>query len=206
MGFWGICTLKSERQRNKLLQAAGALSPAPKCASLPKVGKPKSPTRSKASSASLNGARPTLKTKVSFMQKLPPIFKAIEDVRTALGEKFTSADLEVNVVRSAAKFESLWMEDAYGDGRQAGSKKAKEEMVVGTTGIGLKKIVIDREKELPVKGRELFENIVAPKVVLESTLRESLDPPPPTSRGKIRRKKVEQEAPPAGGIGEGNNN
>ncbi|KAF8901863.1 hypothetical protein CPB84DRAFT_1746871 [Gymnopilus junonius] len=134
---------------------------------------------------------------VSFLQKLPPIFKAIEDVRIALGEKFTSADLEVNVVRTTAKFDGKWMEDAYGDGREAGGKKAKEEMVVGTTGIGLKKVVIDRERGFPLKGQEMFENVVSPKVVLESTLRESLDPPPPT-RGKGRRKKVEEEVPPAG--------
>ena len=119
---------------------------------------------------------------VSFLQKLPPIFKAIQDVRVALGEKFTSADLEVNVVRATAKFESAWMEDAYGDGRQAGGKNAKDEMVVGTTGIGLKKIVIDRERGVPAKGQEMFENVVPPKVVLESTLRKSLDPPPPSAR------------------------
>ncbi|PPQ99363.1 hypothetical protein CVT26_014306 [Gymnopilus dilepis] len=141
---------------------------------------------------------------VSFLQKLPPIFKAIQDVRVALGEKFTSADLEVNVVRATAKFESAWMEDAYGDGRQAGGKNAKDEMVVGTTGIGLKKIIIDRERGLPAKGQEMFENVVPPKVVLESTLRESLDPPPPTSR-KVKKKKVEQDVPlPSAGGGGGN--
>jgi hypothetical protein len=117
---------------------------------------------------------------VSFVQKLLPIFKAVEDLRIALGEKFTSADLEVNVARAKFQFDHHWMEDAYGDGRQTGGKRVSKEVVVGTVGIGLKKVM----KERGPRGEEMFGNVLPTKVVLESTLREALDPPPPTRKSK----------------------
>ena len=67
------------------------------------------------------------------------------------------------------------MQDGYGDSRERNSNKANE-MVAGTTGIGLKKVV-----SLP-GGGEQFENVLSPKVVLVSTLKEALHPPPPSSR------------------------
>ena len=114
----------------------------------------------------------------AFEQKLPAIFKAVEDLRLALGEKVTSIDLEVNVVSPGFPFEHRWMEDAYGDARQGNMKKSAE-VVVGTTGIGLKKVVLP----VSLSGEEMFENVLSPKVVLVSTLHEALLlPPPPPPR------------------------
>jgi hypothetical protein len=117
---------------------------------------------------------------IAFEQKLPAIFKAVEDLRLALGEKVTSIDLEVNVARPGAAFDHRWMEDGYGDARQGNTKKSGES-IAGTTGIGLKKVLPSPSEE------DLFENVLAPKVVLVSTLQEALlPPPPPTSRSNKR--------------------
>ena len=102
----------------------------------------------------------------------------------ALGEKVTSIDLEVNVVSPGVLFEHRWMEDAYGDARQGNMKKSAE-VVVGTTGIGLKKVVHSSS------GDVRFENVLAPKVVLVSTLNEALAPPPTTRSSKKGRGRVE---------------
>ena len=109
---------------------------------------------------------------IAFEQKLPAIFKAIEDLRVALGEKVTSIDLEVNVASPNAVFNHRWMEDGYGDARQGNTKKSGES-IAGTTGIGLKKVIPSPS------GEEMFENVLSPKVVLVSTLQEALLPPPP---------------------------
>ncbi|KDR69827.1 hypothetical protein GALMADRAFT_255645 [Galerina marginata CBS 339.88] len=105
---------------------------------------------------------------VTFEQKLVPIFQAVESLRITLGEEFTSSDLEVSVVPAGSKFED-WKEDTRGDGLQSGGKRANHEVVAGTTGMGLKRILV-------VKGsRNLEEEIfLPPKVVLESTLQAAL--------------------------------
>ena len=108
----------------------------------------------------------------AFEQKLPAIFKAIEDLRVALGEKVTSIDLEVNVASPGSVFDHRWMEDGYGDARQGNTNKSGE-FIAGTTGIGLKKVIPSSS------GEELFENVLPPKVVLVSTLQDALLPPPP---------------------------
>ena len=116
----------------------------------------------------------------AFEQKLPAIFKAVEDLRLALGEKITSVDLEVNVVGPGFLFDHRWMVDGYGDVRQGNMKKSAE-VVAGTTGIGLKKVIPSPS------GEDLFDNVLSPKVVLVSTLQEALlPPPPPPSRVKKR--------------------
>ena len=109
----------------------------------------------------------------AFEQKLPAIFKAVEDLRLALGEKVTSIDLEVNVVRPDFVFDNRWMVDGYGDAR-LGNKKKSTEVVAGTTGISLKKVIPSPS------GEDLFGNVLSPKVVLVSTLKEVLFPPPPS--------------------------
>ena len=112
----------------------------------------------------------------TFEQKLPAIFKAVNDLRLALGEKVTSMELEVNVARPGVVFNHRWMEDGYGDARQGNTKKSNG-VVAGTTGIGLKKVLPTRS------GEEFFENVLAPKVIFVSTLQEALLPlPPPPSR------------------------
>jgi len=107
----------------------------------------------------------------AFEQKLFAIFKAVEDLRLALGEKVTSVDLEVNVVGRGFLFDHRWMVDAYGDARQGNMKKSTE-FVAGTTGIGLKRVIPSPS------GEDLFENVLSPKVILVSTLQEALLPPP----------------------------
>ena len=52
------------------------------------------------------------------------IFKAVEDLRAALGE--TYIDLEVNVARPGAAFDHRWMEDGYGDTCQGNTQKSSE--------------------------------------------------------------------------------
>ena len=118
----------------------------------------------------------------AFEQKLPAIFNAVKDLRLALGEKVTSIDLEVNVVPPSSPFDHRWMEDGYGDTRQGNTKKSAE-FVAGTTGIGLKKIVASSSGDIK------FKNLLSPGVILVSTLREALGPPPPTrsnKRGRVR--------------------
>ncbi|KIM36846.1 hypothetical protein M413DRAFT_448958 [Hebeloma cylindrosporum] len=116
----------------------------------------------------------------AFEQKLPAIFKAVEDLRLALGEKVTSIDLEVNVVLPGSLFNYQWMEDGYGDSRQGNMKKTGES-VAGTTGIGLKKIIPSPS------GESRFENVLSPKVVLVSTLQDALLPPSPAPSRSNRR-------------------
>ncbi|KAF8161573.1 hypothetical protein B0H34DRAFT_747493 [Crassisporium funariophilum] len=120
--------------------------------------------------------------RTSFEQRLPPIFKAVDDLRTALGEKFTSADLETSIIEPKTTFNTVYMEDAYGDGRQTGGKRAPPESVVGTTGIGLKKVMNKRG----ANGEIQYENVFSAKVALESTLKEALEP---VSPNRLRRKK-----------------
>ncbi|KAF8161572.1 hypothetical protein B0H34DRAFT_701537 [Crassisporium funariophilum] len=112
--------------------------------------------------------------RTSFEQRLPPIFKAVDDLRTALGEKFTSADLETSIIEPNTTFNTVYMEDAYGDGSQTGGKRVPPESVVGTTGIGLKKVVNTRG----ANGEIQYENVFSAKVALESTLKEALEPVP----------------------------
>ena len=97
--------------------------------------------------------------------RLVTIFKAVEDLRLALGEEVT--DVDVIVVRPKALFDHRWMEDGYGDIRH-GNTRNSHEVVAGTTGIGLKRVLPS------LSGEELFENIISPKVVLVSTLQDAL--------------------------------
>ena len=116
----------------------------------------------------------------SFKRRLPPIFKAIIELRIALGEKFTSADLDLSVFDCDTPYDSSAMDDAYGDYRHPSGKQALG-TVVGTTGIGLK---VRRTKGAPGPH---FENVISAKVVLESTLNETLEPV--QSSGKRREKR-----------------
>ena len=106
-------------------------------------------------------------SKALFIRRLPPIFKAVSELRIVLGEKFISADLDVPGFDCDTPYDPLVMDDAYGDYRHPNDKQALE-TVVGTTGIGL--------KVRKTKGAPHFENVISAKVVLESTLNETLEP------------------------------
>ena len=99
----------------------------------------------------------------AFLHRLSPIFKAVNELRIAIGEKFTSADLDISVFDCGSVYRPSYMDDAYSDGRQSSDKRAPE-LIVGTTSIGLKKAIIERNAK-DVR----FENVISAKIVLEST-------------------------------------
>jgi len=125
----------------------------------------------------------------NFLHRLPPIFKAVNELRIAIGEKFTSADLDISIFDCESSYQPSFMDDAYGDGRQPSDKRAPE-LIVGTTGIGLKKAIMERNAKDVLR----FENVISAKIVLESTLNEALEPVQPSSRLKRKKKPVENMA------------
>ncbi|EDR07710.1 uncharacterized protein LACBIDRAFT_294481 [Laccaria bicolor S238N-H82] len=134
-----------------------------------------------------------------FERRLPPIFKAVQDLRKALGEDVTSMDMEVAVIDAGDPFNPTYMEDGYGDARaSSGSGKKAPEKVSGTTGLGLHKISMRQTSKGPVAHSEM---VLFPKVVLEGTVKEAMDPaPPPASK---LRKKPKTDRPGNGGGGGG---
>jgi hypothetical protein len=106
----------------------------------------------------------------SYGNRLPFIFRAINELRTAIGENFTSADLEIFVFECDMVYDPENMEDAYGHGRQSKGKQAHE-TIVGTTGIGLGKFTGERN----TKGALQFLTLISAKIVLTSTLDETLE-------------------------------
>ncbi|KAH9485797.1 hypothetical protein JR316_0002712 [Psilocybe cubensis] len=141
-----------------------------------------------------SGWNAPLEAQQAFVAKLAPIFNALEDLRGAIYEKYTSADLEASEVQPGSPFQT-WMDDAYGDERKSppppgqGQGGKTMQLVACTTGIGLKKL-------LPTpgpaqghrsRGGDWYEMVLPPKVCLEATLREALEPPPPSSKGRKRR-------------------
>ena len=115
--------------------------------------------------------------------RLPSIFKAINELRMAIGENFTSADLDVYAFESDMIYDPTIMEDAYGDGRQPSGKR-EAEPIVGTTGIGLGKVISEgREKDI-----FKVQTLILAKIVLTSTMNEALEPIPLKRKKKTSRK------------------
>ncbi|KJA20501.1 hypothetical protein HYPSUDRAFT_203809 [Hypholoma sublateritium FD-334 SS-4] len=126
---------------------------------------------------------PTVSDSLStFEQKLSPIFRAIINLHIALGEQFTSADITPVVVTSGAAFEAEWMEDALSDARTSGRGNFKvnsvpletADVVAATLGIGLRQ----RMPHPALKGSGNLGHVIIlpPKVILQSTLTEILEP------------------------------
>ena len=139
----------------------------------------------------------------SYGHRLPSIFKAINELRMAIGEKFTSADLDIYVFKCDENYDPATMDDAYSDGRRSSSKRAPE-AIVGTTGIGLVKLLVERNAKDAIQ----LQMMISPKIVLKSTLNEALEPQ--TSRfSRLKKKKkplvetadVTQADPEARGAG-----
>ncbi|KAH6893894.1 hypothetical protein BKA70DRAFT_1321355 [Coprinopsis sp. MPI-PUGE-AT-0042] len=127
-----------------------------------------------------------------FEKRLSSIFKALRDVRKATGEDVTSADLEVFAAHRGEEYQPGLMEDSYGDDRAgASTNDGEKEKVVGPSGLGLRKVNIVKT---PSGLERRLEYLSFPKVVLEKTVKEAIEPPPPP---KPRKKKGE---PGAGGI------
>ncbi|RXW13256.1 hypothetical protein EST38_g12596 [Candolleomyces aberdarensis] len=116
-------------------------------------------------------------------KRLSSIFKTLLDLRKATGEDVTSADLEISIIQPGQTFDPTYMEDAYADGRSSSkSKKSAPEAVISTSGLGLQRLVVKRSKAGGVQ-RQL-EILFMPKVVLEKTIKEALEPPPPAKKKK----------------------
>jgi len=107
----------------------------------------------------------------SYGNRLPSFFKAINELRMAIGENFTSADLVISVFECDKIYDPAIMEDAYDDGRQFSGKRAPE-AIVGTTGIGLGKVMAERS----AKHQFRVQTLIPAKIVLTSTMNEALEP------------------------------
>ena len=104
----------------------------------------------------------------------------------AIGENFASADLDIFVFECDKIFDPAIMVDEYGGGKRSSGKRAPE-AIIGTTGIGLRKVTADRS------AKDVHQDqIVTPaKIVLWSTLNEALEPVQSSSRLKTKKKPVE---------------
>ena len=110
----------------------------------------------------------------NFEEQFPPILNAIRDLRKALGEDITSIDIiiEVTTIDPGTTFDSAFMDNGW----PALTKENTLEIVSGTTGLGLKKVIMKPSTE----GDSLTPNpdvICRPKVILERTVQEALVPP-----------------------------
>ncbi len=112
--------------------------------------------------------------------RLPAIFKVVLDVREAIGEKFTSADIEVSHVESHTPFNDIYMEETYAADSEGHNKEPQ--VVIATVGMGVRKVVSQPDGHR-------YEYVLSPKVVLESSLKAVLEPPPPRpTRSKSTRR------------------
>ena len=104
----------------------------------------------------------SIENEKSYGDRLPSIFKAINELRIAIGENFTSSDLDICVFKCDKIFDPAFMEDAY-NGRQSGGKRASEP-IIGTTGIGLGKVKSERIAKDGIK----MQTLIPAKVVIWS--------------------------------------
>ena len=106
----------------------------------------------------------------SFCNRLPSMFIAINELRMAIGENFTSDDLDIFVFECGRIYDPTNMDDVYGDGRQSRANRAPE-TIVGTIGVCLGKVI----KEGSAKDVHPFQTLVPAKIMLISTLNEALE-------------------------------
>ena len=107
-------------------------------------------------------------------------FKAINELRVAIGENCTSVDLEIFVYECDTIFDPVSMEDPY----SVSSGKRAPEAIVGTVGIGL-------AEEHSTKYAINLRTVIPAKVVLTSTMNEVLELPPPRRSKKALKKPIE---------------
>ncbi|KAJ2912170.1 hypothetical protein MD484_g8247, partial [Candolleomyces efflorescens] len=111
---------------------------------------------------------------VQVEKRVDSLFKPILDLRKAMGD-LTSTDVALAKVQPGQIFNQSYMEDAYAD--RSTSSKAKQsapEQVINTCGLGLEEVIAKKQKRGGVQryARILF----MPKVVLEQTIKEALEP------------------------------
>ena len=114
---------------------------------------------------------PNADQKSLFEEQFPPIFNAVRDLRKALGEDITSIDIEVATIDPGMTFNSAFMDNGW----PTLTKRSTLEIVSGTTGLGLKTVIMKPSTE----GVSLVPNvdvIYRPKVILESTVKGALMP------------------------------
>jgi len=118
----------------------------------------------------------------SYGDHFSSIFEAINELREAIGENFTSADLQIFEFECDIIYDPAVMEDAYSDGRQSSGERAPE-AIVGTTGVGLGKVIAERS------ARDVLhvQFLIPAKIVLTSTMNEALEPIQPNMDRKEKK-------------------
>lgn len=105
----------------------------------------------------------------------------------AIGEKIMSVDLDTIVFECDRTYDPANMDTAFSDGRQSSSSKQAPEVIVGTVGIGLGKLITERSRRRSAKDSESdvlqFQTLIPAAIVLQSTLNKAL--------GSIQKKVVE---------------
>ncbi|KAF9047652.1 hypothetical protein BJ165DRAFT_1403320 [Panaeolus papilionaceus] len=108
----------------------------------------------------------------SFEAKLVRIFKAVEDIRIAMGEKITSEYIRPFLVPPNSQFDPKWMVDGLADATVQVATGGPIQRVIGTTGFGLKTLISERGPDDEL----LYNSVLLPNVVVESTFRHALKP------------------------------
>ncbi|PPQ64192.1 hypothetical protein CVT24_008566 [Panaeolus cyanescens] len=120
---------------------------------------------------------PEKSIRTGFEKKLEGVFKAIKNVRIALGEKMITSENLLYTISPDAMFIPECMEDFFCDRRPNGSPQSSS--VAGTVGFGLKMRIIPGRRGASSDSSMHHDDIVLfPKVALHSTLLGLLPPSP----------------------------
>ncbi len=126
----------------------------------------------------ISGYDPSSYPQSEFEEKLKPLFKAILDLRIALGEHFTSSDILPNVISPGRRFDPQIMQDSLADSRSHKEnqdlKDVRSDTVIATAGMGLMQWVPPRTRGASGS----YKLVMLPEVIRQSTLDELLRPPP----------------------------
>lgn len=118
---------------------------------------------------------------IAFRRRLEAIFKVAQEIRQAVGQYIISEDFCVQRVQPNELFDGAKMEEEYSDDKEGDVTDRR--VVIGTTGMGLGKVVFSLDKE-----RRNVECVFAPKVVTDkgliATLAASSRPPSPRKRAQ----------------------
>ena len=131
-------------------------------------------------------------TFTEIKKRFPNIFNSLLDLRKATGQGVGSVDLEIGIIRYGQPFDPSYMEDVFADGLRRSLSESETrndngtplEPVSNTSALGLQKIVMERAEDGRVQRHA--EILSMPKVVLEKTMKELLEPAPPPARKKER--------------------
>ena len=116
----------------------------------------------------------------AFDSRLGTIFKAAQQVRRAIGQDIISEDYRLYIVPPDKPFKTIGMEEVYGDSKKPGPSGSQGPAVLGTTALGLMKMIVPSDRP-----QELGHCMVSPKVVVETSFREILSTHP-SSESRVR--------------------